>query len=119
MSIKDDFVVGRSCDTNDVKQRWSWKNDHQLKNEISRKCLDVNEGKLESETKLRVSICDHLSLSQIWNCTQDLVHVSGTNLNMNHGNVGDDEYVVLFGGTGANSQWKIFGTTANICAAKP
>ncbi len=116
---EDDFVVAISCDTNDVKQRWYWENDHQLKNENSSKCLDVNEGIRENWTKLRVSICDHLSLTQKWKCSQDLVQVSGTILNMNYGNNDGAGYVVLFDGTGVNSQWKIFGTTANICAAKP
>ena len=119
VSLKDDFVVAKSCDTNDAKQRWSWENEHQLKNENSRKCLDVNEGILENWTKLRVSICDHLSLTQKWKCSQDLVQVNGTILNMNYGNTASGEYVILFDGTGTYSQWKIFGTTANICAAKP
>ena len=116
---EDDFAVATACDTNDVKQRWSWENDHQLKNENSSKCLDVNEGILENWTKLRVSICDHLSLTQRWKCSQNIVRVDGTILNMNYGNAEGGGYVVLYEGTGRYSQWKIFGTAANVCAAKP
>jgi hypothetical protein len=117
VGVKDDFVVGSSCNTSDPFQHWSWENDFQLKNKMCGKCIDVVDGALQSWKKLRLSVCDHLFVGQNWKCIENLVHVTGTNLYMNFGNA--NQYVILFHGDGLWSQWKIFGMNANICAAKP
>lgn len=100
----------------DAKQRWTWINKNQIKNQNTNKCLDVG-GEVKDWTKLRLSLCDHHIPSQRWSCDQDLVHVIGTNLNMNYGNLVGSE-IVLYHGTREYSQWKIFGTSANLCEAK-
>ena len=117
VSVNVNDIIAKSCDINDVNQRWVWTNKKQLRNVKSGTCLEVN-GDVKKLTRLRVFACNYLSPSQLWECSQDLVHVSGSNLNMNYGNE-DKPHVLLYTGTGTFSQWKIFGTSTSICDRKP
>ncbi|CAB3980198.1 macrophage mannose receptor 1-like [Paramuricea clavata] len=117
ISVSNIDVIAMSCDFDDVNQWWTWTNENQLKNQNLNKCLDVN-GNIKDWARLHISVCDHLSLGQLWSCHHDLVHVIGTDLNMNYGNKAEP-HIVLYSGTGQWSRWKIFGTSVNVCEAKP
>ena len=114
VSVQDNYVVGKLCDSNNANQQWYRQNDFQWKNKNLNGCLDVVNGRLAHDKKLRLSICDPLLPGQNWNCTHNYVHVSGTNLNLNYGNSG--KYAILSTGTGMWSEWKMLRTTANLYA---
>jgi C-type mannose receptor len=75
-------------------------------------------GNIKDWARLHISVCDHFSSGQLWSCDHDLVHVIGTTLNMNYGNKAEP-HIVLYSDTGPWSRWKIFGTSVNVCEAKP
>ena len=117
VSLNVNDVIAKSCDINSVNQRWVWTNKKQLRNVKSGTCLEVT-GNVKDWTRLRVSTCNYLSTRQLWECSQGLVYLSGTNLNMNYGHE-DKPHVLLYTGAGAYSQWKIFGTSTSICEHIP
>ncbi|XP_028416421.1 uncharacterized protein LOC114540476 [Dendronephthya gigantea] len=114
----DDIVVGKPCDPNDAKQKWSWINGgNQLMNENSSKCLDI-EGEIKLESLVRVSSCDKLVSGQHWSCSEKFFMVGGTTLRLHLGSMSYLRASLSYN-TGPWNYWEIFGSTENICTAKP
>ncbi|XP_028413927.1 macrophage mannose receptor 1-like [Dendronephthya gigantea] len=115
----NDIVVGKPCEPNDAKQKWSWINGgNQLINKNSNKCLDV-EGEIKFKSKVRVSCCDNSVPGQRWSCSEDFILVGGTIFRLYLGTKCQLYKACLGNNNGTWNHWKIFGTTENICTAKP
>ena len=59
--------------------------------------------------------CDPGNANQKWSCSENLIRLNNTILNLNYGNYQGAGRVVLFKGTGAWSKWTVFGEDENVC----